>query len=249
MDVTGGLQGWDDRENDQWKRCKTHLRAALFHPELRIMEQLFALQGFILGKNSGALHQIILRAYIDGETSLDHVRLFFSTLGGGFFTNTIQNWCVWTDIAWIEGRSSTFPKTLEAFKLQFFRIYNLVQCLVSQFGMPVNTVRKFNTLDPTTPLDFAQKNTAWMTYWSMASFCPGARQISLGALRGDSYLPREMVQFWTETVLLTNSGHIDTGRMRIVGEEMQRYDRADQEAKRRDYEVDLLSGGMHAASL
>lgn len=249
MDDAGALQDWDKRENDQWERCREHIRAVLFHPDTRVMQQLFAQQGFILGKYSEAVHQIILRKYIDGETSLDHVCLFFSTLGGSFFTNTSHSSCVWTEIAWIEGRSSVRPENLEDFKLKFFRIYNLVQCLISRFSMPVNTVRKFGLLEPARPLDFAQNNTAWMTYWCMASFCPGARELTLGTLQGDRYLTPEMVQFWTETVLLTNSGHIDTGRMRIVGEEMQRYDRADQDAKRRDYEVDLLSGGMHAARL
>ncbi len=66
------------------------------------MKQLFQQQGYTLGTISHQIYHNIFNAYIHGETSLDHVSLFFSTLEGSFFTDLEQVMCVWSDVALIE---------------------------------------------------------------------------------------------------------------------------------------------------
>jgi hypothetical protein len=247
------LAYWEQRGAEYKERSMEWLAHALFAPDLGAMMQLFAQEGYTLGRYSKEIHQKILKAYIDGKTSLQHVRLFFSRLGGSFLTNLEETECVWTRLAWIETRMSIYPNTMEEFLLKFCRIYNLVRCLATEFNMPVNPDKRFSVgFDPARPLDGARNQGAWMLYYCMASYFPD-RRLTIDELSRDQYLAPEILEFWANSGFLDNSGngHINVARLDHVAQAMQEHDLADQNAHRQAFQnhVDQLADQLAMAGM
>jgi hypothetical protein len=239
MDDKGKLQNWEKRDMECKEKCMEWLKTVLFKPDLGIMVQLFQQQGFAIGTFSQQIHQVILKAYITGETSLDHVRLFFSTLGGSFMTKPQKNMCIWCEIALIECESGRHPQTMDEFKLKMGRIHILVQCLATEYSMPVNPQSRVSFMgDSGRALDMVREFGAWMLYYSMASYYPD-KLLTIDELRRDNFLLHhspQLVQFWIDSGLLNNSGVIDHARLNQIAIDIQGLDQADQLARRQAFE-------------
>lgn len=225
---------WEQHVENYRKECIKWLKTVLFDTNGDSMRQLFAEQGFKLGNYMQDVHQLILRAYIQGETTLDHVRLFFNNLGGSYFTNKERSMNVWGEIVWIETRNSSVPTDFNQFILKFVRIYNLVRCLALEFKMPLNPTAKFAHMNSSSALEHAAFIGSWMTYWCMASFYPD-KLLPKETLDADQYLQPHMLKFWIESGLLAPDGRIECGKLDRFALQVIEADRLDLDSRRKAF--------------
>jgi hypothetical protein len=217
MDDEARLEHWTERTDTHQEHCLQWLEQALQIHDVGALIQFFSQQGFKLGQMAEAVHLKVFKAYLKGETSLDHVRAFFTQLGGGFFTNQMKSMSVWDEIAWLETKAfQTQPATISEFLERFQRMHALVRCLVEELEMPVNPQRTFGYAEHTRarPLGVARAHSAWMLYYVMAVYCQqhdvSVKQITLDELQRDAHTTPQILHFWHEAGLLTdNRGPID----------------------------------------
>jgi hypothetical protein len=245
-------QKWSAHTREHCDKCDEWLTQVLFNPDLSVMMQLFQQHRYRLGTRSHEVYKSIFHAYIHGKTSLDHVRLFFSTLGGSFFTELGQDMCVWGTIAYVE-TNGTLTETMDDFVLRMRRIYNLVRCLATEFSMPVNPDRHFIMGRGARPLDMVRNHGAWMLYYCMASFYPD-KSFTSEDLQRTHYDSPEIHTLWLDSGFLnTASGRIDRGLLDELSEDeyVQRLDQADQHEHREAFHnpVDQLAELMDGADI
>lgn len=206
------LELWDTRTQAHKSQCMDWLHEVLANHDVSLMGQLFSTQGFILGQKSQAVHQAIFRAYINGTTTLNHIKLFFQHLGGSFYTNQDQNICVWNEIAFIETHSP-LPEDFNQFCKKLQRIESLVHCLVDEFNMPVNPDKHFAGIVPDRPLNMAREFKAWMLYHALASYymeSDPTLRLTRKDIETDPYMMPELREFWRQSPLLSHN-HMPQG--------------------------------------
>jgi hypothetical protein len=214
----------DAERIDHWNEITKHyednniqnLEFALKSPDPYHMNELFAQQGFKLGQTAQNVYHTIFKAWINGETSLDHVRYFFSHLGGGFYTTISKDKCVWSEIAHLERFGTIQPHTYNDFNKKFNNIRLLVNCLADEFKMPVNPQKTFTCPTGTArPLDIARTQPAWMLFYCMADY---SRSLAVHFGQDPSSIPfltmkdleasfvrDEIKEYWLQSGMLTNS--------------------------------------------
>ena len=221
MDDEARLERWDELTSAHKDQCVHWLEQALRVSDVGALHQLFAQQGFKLGQMAQAVHLKILKAYLHGETTLDHVRAFFTQLGGGFFTNASQTMCIWNELAWLEARETIHPTTLDEFLQNFDKMYTLVRCLVDECHMPVNPAQTFGNGERARVLPMTRGHSAWFLYYVLALYSQhdnSIRQVTLEDLQRDPYTTPEMLHFWRESrLLIGNNGPIEHDVNQLAG--------------------------------